>query len=278
MNNPSSKFMLSSNAVVNKHYKVNILKQLNPNNHSWGVVIHTWGHTPSSEILNLFDSDIKTSDCNDRGGDSTLYFSGCINALEYGENLDAFLEVFEQALGANIVKTGQFPGYRVEYTIENVTAINLNVFEFPYEAHSLNLEIKNKSIIFTKKGKYIIDEAFDVIKNTLSDYCTMPQTLNSRIVEFYIDPELLNMKEVLVDILEYLKASGYNISQLYSNNLSFELTLDTAPVIQHEQLIKFINTNEFGIMPLDLLKKFKEAFYGLRFVNREMPQVYDGIV
>jgi hypothetical protein len=181
-------------------------------------------------------------------------------------------------LGANIVKTGQFPGYRVEYTIENVTAINLSVFEFPYEAHSLNLEIKNKSIIFTKKGKYIIDEAFDVIKNTLSDYCTMPQTLNSRIVEFYIDPELLDMKKVLVDTFNYLQRSGYNISQLYSNNMSFELTLDCEPVIQYEQLIKFINSTGFSIMPLDLLKKFMQTFYGLRFVNREMPQVYDGIV
>jgi hypothetical protein len=241
-------------------------------------VIHAWGHAPSAEILNLFDSDIKTSDYNDRGGDSTLYFSGCINALEYGENLDSFLEAFVLALGVNIVKTVQSPGYRVEYTVENVTGINLNVFEFPYQIHSLNLEIKNRSIIFTKKGKYIIDEAFDVIENTLSDYCTMPQTLNSRIVEFYIDPELLNMREVLVDIFGYLNASGYNISQLYSNNMSFELTLDCAAVIQYEQLIKFINSNELNIMPLDLLQKFKEAFYGLRFVNREMPQVYDGIV
>jgi hypothetical protein len=278
MNNPSSKFTLSSNTVVNKHYKVNILKQLNPNNHSWGIVIHAWGHAPSSEILNLFDSDIKTSDCNDRIGDSTLYFSGCINALKYGENLDAFLEVFERTLGVNIVKKVQSPGYRVEYTVENLTAINLNVIEFPSEAHSLNLEIKNRSIIFTKKGKYIVDEAFEDIENVLSDICTLPQTLNSRIVEFYIDPELLNMKEVLVDIVGYLKASGYNISQLYSNNMSFELTLDSAPVIRYEQLIKFINSNEFSIMPLDLLQKFKEAFYGLRFVNREMPQVYDGIV
>jgi hypothetical protein len=278
MNNSSSKFTLSPNATVNKHYKVNILKQLNHNNHSWGVVIHTWDHAPSIAILNLFDSDIKTSDSNERGGNDTLYFSGCINGLEYGENLDAFLEVFERALGANIVKTVNHPGYRVEYTIENITGINLGAFEFPYQMHSLNLEIKNKSLIFTKKGKYIIDEAFDVIENTLSDYCTMPQTLNSRIVEFYIDPELLNMKEVLVDIFGYLQKSGYSISQLYSNNMSFELTLDCAPVIQYEHLLKFINSTDFSIMPLDLLKKFMQTFYGLRFVNREMPQVYDGIV